>query len=69
MYIQVKIYWKNSNIKYLINISNNMKYLGVTLIQQGNNYMLKLQISEERKLKKISEDGMISKTHGLGGLT
>jgi hypothetical protein len=46
-----------------------MKYLGVTLIQQGNNYMLKLQISEERKLKKISEDGMISKTHGLGGLT
>jgi hypothetical protein len=31
--------------------------------------MIRIQVTEEKKLRRISEDGKISNAHGLVGLT
>jgi ABC-type amino acid transport substrate-binding protein len=42
-------------------VTNNIKYLGVTLPKEVKDLY-------DKKLKKISEDGKISHAHGLTGL-
>jgi hypothetical protein len=51
-------------------VTNNIKYLGVTLTKEvkdlyDKNFIWSLW---RKKLKKISEDGKISHAHGLAGL-
>jgi hypothetical protein len=48
-------------------VTNNIKYLGVTLFRQVKNLYDK-NFKFLKKSKKISEDGKISHAHGLAGL-
>jgi hypothetical protein len=45
-------------------VTNNIKYLGVTLTKQVKD----LYDKNFKSLKNISEDGKISHVHGLAGL-
>ena len=49
-------------------VTNNIKYLGVTLTKEVKDLYDKNFKSLRKKLKKISEDGKISHAHGLAGL-
>ena len=51
-------------------VTNNIKYLGVTLTKQVKDmYDKKFKsLKKEIKKKKSSEDGKISYAHGLAGL-
>ena len=49
--------------------TNNEKYIGKTLTQQVKTFMTTTSGFWRKRLKKISEDGMISHTHGSVGLT
>jgi hypothetical protein len=49
-------------------VTNNIKYLDVTLTKQVKELYDKKFKSLKKKLKKISEDGKISHGHGLSGL-
>jgi hypothetical protein len=46
-------------------VTNNIKYLGLTLTKQVKQ---ELQVSSRKKLKKTSEDGKIPHAGGLAGL-
>ena len=48
-------------------VTNNIKYLGVTLTKEVKGLYDKNFKSLKKKLKKISEDGKISHAHGLAG--
>ena len=50
-------------------VTNNIKYLGVTLTKKVKDLCDKNFKSLKKKLKKISEDGKISHAHGLAGST
>ena len=47
-------------------VTNNMKYLGMTLTKEVNDLHDK-NFKSLKKLKNISEDGKISHAHGLAG--
>jgi hypothetical protein len=47
-------------------VTNNIKYLGVTLTQEVKDLYDK-NFKSPKKLKKSSEDGKISHAHGLAG--
>jgi hypothetical protein len=49
-------------------VTNNIKYLGVTLTKEVKDLYDKNFKSLKNKSKKISEDGKISHAHGLSGL-
>jgi hypothetical protein len=49
-------------------VTNNIKYLGVTLTKEVKDLYDKNFKSLRKKLKKISEDGKISHVHRLVGL-
>jgi hypothetical protein len=49
-------------------VTNNIKYLGVTLTKEVKNLYDKNFKSLKKEIKKISEDGKISHAHGLAGL-
>jgi hypothetical protein len=48
-------------------VTNNIKYLGVTLTKEVKDLYDKNFKSPKKGLKKISEDGKISHAHGLAG--
>ena len=48
-------------------VTNNIKYLAVTLTKQVRSYMTRTS-SLSRKKSKISENGKNSHAHGLAGL-
>ena len=48
-------------------VTNNIKYIGVTLTKEVKDLYDKLSCPRRKKLKKISEDGKISHAHGLAG--
>jgi hypothetical protein len=48
-------------------VTNNIKYLGVTLTKEVKDLYDKGFKSLKKELKKISEDGKISHAHGLAG--
>jgi hypothetical protein len=55
-------------ITHFLIITNNIKFLGVTLTKEVKDlYDKNFKVSEEKKLKMISEDGKISHAHGLAG--
>jgi hypothetical protein len=49
-------------------VTNNMKYLGLTVTKQVNDLYDKNFKSLKKEFKKISEDGKISHAHRLAGL-
>ena len=49
-------------------VTNNIKYLGVTLTNEVKDLYDKTSSLWRKKLKKISEDGKISDAHELAGL-
>jgi cephalosporin hydroxylase len=49
-------------------VTNNTKYIGVTLIKQVKDMCYKICKSLLKKLKKFSENGTIFHAHGLTGL-
>jgi hypothetical protein len=49
-------------------VTNNIKYLGVTVTKQGKDLYDKNFKSLEKTLKYMSEDGKIPHAHGLEGL-
>ena len=49
-------------------VTNNIKYLGMTLTKEVKDLYDK-NFKSLKKLKKISEDGKISHAHGLAGST
>jgi hypothetical protein len=49
-------------------VTNDIKYLGVTLTKEVKDLSDKNFKSLRKKMKKISEDGKISHAHGLTGL-
>ena len=57
------------NDTFVTIITNNIKYLGVTLTKKVKDLYDKNFKSLKKKLKKISEDGNISHAHGLAGST
>ena len=48
-------------------VTNNIKYLGVTLTKDLKDLYDRNLKSLKKKSKKISEDGKISHAHGLAG--
>jgi hypothetical protein len=50
-------------------VTNNLKYLGVTLTKEVKDLYDKNFKSLKKEIKKISEDGKISHAHGLAGST
>ena len=48
-------------------MTNNIKYLGVTLTKEVEDLYDKNFRSLKKEIKKISEDGKISHAHGLAG--
>jgi hypothetical protein len=49
-------------------VTNNIKYLGVTLIKEVKDLYDKNFKSMKEEIKKISEDGKISHAHQLAGI-
>ena len=49
-------------------VTNNIKYLGVTLTKEVKDLYDKNFKSPKKEIKEISEDGKISHAHGLAGL-
>jgi hypothetical protein len=49
-------------------VTNNIKYLGVTLTKQVKDLYHRNFKSLKKEIKKTSEDGQISHVHGLSGL-
>jgi mRNA-degrading endonuclease RelE of RelBE toxin-antitoxin system len=50
-------------------VTNNIKYLGMTLTKEVKDLCDKNFKSLKKEIKKISEDGKISHVHGLAGST
>ena len=50
-------------------VTNNIKYIGVTLTNEVKDLYDKNFKSLKKEIKKISEDGKISHAHGLAGST
>jgi hypothetical protein len=48
-------------------VTNNIKYLGVTLTKEVEDLYDKNFRSLKKEIKKTSEDGKISHAHGLAG--
>ena len=48
-------------------VTNNIKYLGVTLTKEVKDLMIRTSSLSIKKLNKISEDEKISHPHGLAG--